>query len=75
MASKGIDLPKISQKLESLNAQKTFEPLDPISETDVQNFLKNEKENTILSVIEEVHKNVSRSQTKPLNILWLNLHF
>uniref|UniRef100_A0A1B0G339 Nuclear pore protein n=1 Tax=Glossina morsitans morsitans TaxID=37546 RepID=A0A1B0G339_GLOMM len=64
LASKGIDLPKISQKLESLNAQKTFEPLDPISETDVQNFLKNEKENTILSVIEEVHKNAFQSAQK-----------
>lgn len=59
LGSKGIDLPKISQKLESLNARKTFEPLDPIADTDIQSFLKNEKENAILSVIEEVHKNVS----------------
>lgn len=51
-------MPKISQKLESLSARKTFEPLDPISDTDIQSFLKNEKENAILSVIEEVHKNV-----------------
>lgn len=57
LGSKGIDLPKISQKLESLNARKTFEPLDPIADTDIQSFLKNEKENAILSVIEEVHKN------------------
>ncbi|KAL9698974.1 hypothetical protein quinque_002415 [Culex quinquefasciatus] len=35
----------------------TFEPLDPISTTDIQSFLRNEKENAILSVIEEVHKN------------------
>ena len=52
-------MPKISQKLEALNARKTFEPLDPIVDTDVQSFLKNEKENAILSVIEEVHRNVS----------------
>lgn len=60
LGSKGIDLTKISQKLEALNTRKTFEPLDPIADTDVQNFLKNEKENAILSVIEEVHKNVSK---------------
>lgn len=56
LGSKGIELPKISQKLESLSARKTFEPLEPISDTDVQGFLRNEKETAILSVIEEVHK-------------------
>lgn len=57
LGSKGIELPKISQKLESLSARKTFEPLEPIADTDVQGFLRNEKETAILSVIEEVHKN------------------
>lgn len=57
LGSKGIELPKISQKLESLSARKTFEPLDPIADTDIQGFLRNEKETAILSVIEEVHKN------------------
>lgn len=59
LGSKGIELPKISQKLETISSRKTFEPLDPIAETDIQSFLRNEKENAILSVIEEVHKNVS----------------
>lgn len=59
LGSKGIDLPKISQKLEALNARKTFEPLDPIADTDVRSFLKNEKENAILSMIEEVNRSVS----------------
>lgn len=61
LGSKGIELPKISQKLESLSARKTFEPLDPIADTDIQGFLRNEKENAILSVIEEVHKNSYQS--------------
>lgn len=60
LGSRGIELPKISQKLETLSARKTFEPLDPIADTDIQGFLKNEKENAILSVIAEVNKNVSR---------------
>lgn len=58
--TKGVDLSKISQQVESLSARRTFEPLDPISDTDIQSFLRNERENSILSVIEEVHKNVSR---------------
>lgn len=33
--------------------------MDPIADTDIQGFLKNEKENSILSVIGEVHKSVS----------------
>lgn len=66
MSTKGFDLPKISQKLETLNTKKTFRPLQPISDTDIQSFLRNEKENAILSVIEEVHKNVSNQN------LWLN---
>lgn len=59
MGSKGIDLSKISQKLDTLSSKKTFEPLDPISDTDIQSFLRNEKENAILSVSEQVHKSVS----------------
>lgn len=50
---------KISQKLDTLSSKKTFEPLDPISDTDIQSFLRNEKENAILSVSEQVHKSVS----------------
>ncbi|GAB0099912.1 Nuclear pore protein [Sergentomyia squamirostris] len=61
LGSKGIDLPKITQKLETLSSRKTFEPLDPIADTDIQSFLRNEKENAILSVIEEVHKETYKS--------------
>ena len=52
-------MPKISKKLEALSARKTFESLDPVSDTDIQSFLRNEKENAILSIIEDVNKNVS----------------
>ncbi|KDR10998.1 nuclear pore complex protein Nup93-like [Zootermopsis nevadensis] len=56
LGSKGVDLPQLSQKLEVLSARKTFEPLEPIPDTDIQSFLKNEKENAILSIIEETHR-------------------
>ena len=53
----GVDLPSISQKLESLSSisamQTGFEPVEPIRDTDVAGFLKNERENAILAIIEE----------------------
>lgn len=59
LGSRGFDVPKLSQKLESLNAAKTLEPIEPVWETDIQGFLKNERENTLLAIIEESRKNVS----------------
>lgn len=59
LGSKGVDLPQLSQKLEVLSTRKTFEPLEPIPDADIQSFLKNEKENAILSIIEETHRSVS----------------
>jgi len=60
LGSKGIDLPKLNQKLQALSTGKTFEPVDVAgADTDVCTFLKNERENAILSVIEDTNKNVS----------------
>ena len=36
LGSKGYDIQKVSQKLEGLSATKTFEPLEPIRDTDIQ---------------------------------------
>ncbi|XP_046387019.1 nuclear pore complex protein Nup93-like [Ischnura elegans] len=56
LGSKGVDLPRLSQKLETLSARRTFEPLEPTPDTDIQSFLKNEKENAILAIVEETHE-------------------
>lgn len=53
LSSKGVELPILSQQLQSLNTRRTFEPIEPINETDIAGFLKNEKENAILTVIED----------------------
>ncbi|KAH8289868.1 hypothetical protein KR054_012408 [Drosophila jambulina] len=58
LGSKGVDLPRMTQKLETLTARNFLEPLDPIQDTDVRAYLKNERENAILSVIEETNSNV-----------------
>ncbi|KAG8291311.1 Nucleoporin nup93 [Homalodisca vitripennis] len=56
LGSKGVDLPQLSQKLESLSTRKTFEPLDPVPDNDIHSYLKNEAENAILTLIETTHK-------------------
>ncbi|XP_051169702.1 nuclear pore complex protein Nup93-like [Leptopilina boulardi] len=61
LGSRGIDLPQISQKLNSLSTRRTFEPLDPIADTDIVSYLRNEKENAILSIIDQVHKDTFQS--------------
>ncbi|XP_016973058.1 nuclear pore complex protein Nup93-1 [Drosophila rhopaloa] len=61
LGSKGVDLPKLTQKLETLSARQSFEPLDPVTDTDVQGYLKNERENAILSVIDETNRSIFES--------------
>ncbi|KAJ7312147.1 hypothetical protein JRQ81_006491 [Phrynocephalus forsythii] len=56
LGSRGLDISHISQRLESLSAVTTFEPLEPVKDTDIQGFLKNEKDNALLSAIEESRK-------------------
>ncbi|KAG1675940.1 Nuclear pore complex protein Nup93 [Nymphon striatum] len=70
LGSKGIDLPRMSQKLEALSTVKTFEPIEPIHQADIQGFLKNERENAILSVIEESSKTAFKRAEK---LHWQNL--
>ncbi|KAL5467639.1 hypothetical protein EMCRGX_G031900 [Ephydatia muelleri] len=53
LGSRGFDVPKLSQKLENLNAAKTLEPIEPVVETDIEGFLRNEHENTLVTVIEQ----------------------
>lgn len=72
LGSRGVDLPKLTQKLESLSARKSFEPLNPVSDTDVEGYLKNERENAIIAVIEETNINV-RQQLYQTTAILLNL--
>ena len=58
LGSKGLEIGKISRKLEGLASTQTFEPLEPVGDTDIQGFLKNERENALLAVIEQTRKHV-----------------
>ena len=50
--------------MESLDATKTFEPIEPIVETDIHSFLKNERENAILATIEETKRKTFENAEK-----------
>lgn len=56
LGSVGLDLPRVAHKLDVLSSISNFEQLEPIRETDIKGFLKNERENAILSVIEETRR-------------------
>ena len=36
LSQKGVELPKLSQRLEALNAAKSFDPIEPVGDTDIQ---------------------------------------
>lgn len=56
LGSKGIDLPKIAQKLDIISAKQTFETVQAQEEVDVDTYLNNELRNIILKTIEGEHK-------------------
>ena len=58
LGSKGVDLPALSLRLEALDASRTFQPLEPVQDTDIAGFLRNERENAVLTVIEQSRKEV-----------------
>ncbi|XP_069113478.1 nuclear pore complex protein Nup93-like [Argopecten irradians] len=57
LGTKGYDVPRTAQKLESLSVAKSYEPLEPISDTDIEGFLRNERENALLAIIEQTRRN------------------
>ncbi|CAB3383717.1 Hypothetical predicted protein [Cloeon dipterum] len=53
LGSKGMDLSQISQKLEALSSRDMLAPLEPVPDTDIDNFLMNETQNVLLGILEE----------------------
>ncbi|KAG5887107.1 hypothetical protein JTB14_000740 [Gonioctena quinquepunctata] len=52
LGSKGVDLPKIAQKLESISTKRTFEPIQPVEDFDINSILENETRNKILATFD-----------------------
>jgi len=60
----------VSQKLESFSGAKKATPVETIIESDTQSFLKSERENAILSIVDEVKKSTLESVEK---LYWSNV--
>ncbi|ENN73001.1 hypothetical protein HUJ04_005601 [Dendroctonus ponderosae] len=61
LGSKGIDLPKIVQKLESISTKRTFEPIEPVDDLDIANILQNEIRNKILEAFDSGYNEMLKS--------------
>ncbi|XP_066973938.1 nuclear pore complex protein Nup93-like [Macrobrachium rosenbergii] len=53
LGSRGIDLPHISTRLDDLVTAKTLQPLEAVADTDIAAFLRNERENAIITAVED----------------------
>ncbi|KAF0314261.1 Nuclear pore complex protein Nup93 [Amphibalanus amphitrite] len=74
LGSKGVDLPALSMRLDALDASRTFQPLEPVQDTDIAGFLRNERENAVLTVIEQSRKEtfeaVDRAHYEAFSSCW-----
>lgn len=61
LGSKGIDLPKIAQKLESISTKRTVEPIQPVEDIDIPNILENEIRNSILAAFDSGYNEMLES--------------
>jgi len=57
-----MDLSQISQKLEALSSKDMLAPLEPVPDTDIDNFLMNETQNVLLGILEETQNFVRTFQ-------------
>jgi len=59
LGSRGLDLPHIAHSLQALSTARTLQPLEPLADTDIQAFLRNERENAIITAIEDAKRRTS----------------
>lgn len=64
LGSRGVDLPHISNRLETLTTARTLQPLEALADTDIAAFLRNERENAIITAIEDSKRRTSEEVEK-----------
>lgn len=64
LGSRGVDLPHISSRLENLTTSRTLQPLEAVADTDIAAFLRNERENAIITAIEDSKRRTSEEVDK-----------
>ncbi len=53
MAKSGYDISSLDKKIDALNVLVSYEPIEPLAETDLDGFLRHYKEQIFLTAIEE----------------------
>ncbi|KAL1513451.1 hypothetical protein ABEB36_002861 [Hypothenemus hampei] len=61
LGSKGIDLPRIVQKLQSISTKRSFEPIEPVNDLDISSRVQNEIHNKILEAFESSYNEALKS--------------
>ena len=75
LSKKGYDTEKLQVKLSRVELKDSFEPIEPLHETDLEGYLQHEQEMLLLTAIEEAKKEV-RIARKSANILnWNSFAF
>ncbi|KAK4879895.1 hypothetical protein RN001_008041 [Aquatica leii] len=64
LGSQGVDLPRIVQKLENISTKRSFEPLKPTYDTDVESYLENHLQNIVVGLVEEEFQRCAESAKK-----------
>ncbi|XP_022668928.1 nuclear pore complex protein Nup93-like isoform X2 [Varroa destructor] len=59
LGSQGFNLPNLSHHIDQLTAAQTFAPIQSIQATDIDGFLRNERQNALTSAILEHSKNTN----------------
>jgi nuclear pore complex protein Nup93 len=58
LSGSGVDAEKLSRNLHAIDLKSTFEPIQTITDTDIDAYLKHEHNLIILTAIEEAKKEV-----------------
>jgi nuclear pore complex protein Nup93 len=72
LARANVDAPALASTIAGLNTSNTFQPLNPLHDTDVAGFLRHTHEQTLISAIEEsrhqaeldFYENINRRMTR-----------
>lgn len=52
LGTKGVDVTKLSERLDPINIGSTMEAHEPVSEVDLEDFLRNERMNAMCAIVE-----------------------
>lgn len=62
LSKKGYNTEKLQVKLNRIELKDSFEPVEPLHETDLEGYLQHEHEMLLLTAIEEAKKEVRKAR-------------